>query len=261
MTRRRGFSLLEAVVALLLTSALTVAALASLSALQRDAALVGARGHATATGLAALQLLRLELATVAPEAGDLVAVSTERLVYRAVRGSGVTCGLVSDGVLVRSATWRSLRLPSPGRDTVLVWEGNRGWGAHALHGPPRSARCPDDAAALLLPLASGGAPVGATVVRTVEVMELRFYRSEGETWLGLRSVSAGEVIQPVLGPLKPGSASFSALDAAGQPAEPLARARLLLANLTAQLPGQRGDHPGHPGALRGRLALVASPPP
>lgn len=257
---RRGFVLLEAVVALLLASALTVAALVSVSALQRHAALVGTHGQATATGLAALQLLRAELATVVPQAGDLIAASRERLVYRAVRGSGVSCGVGSDGVVVRAAAWRSLRLPSPGRDTVLVLHSSRGWEPWALRGPPRAATCPDGAAALLLPLTPGFAVEVPTVVRSFEVMELRFYQGDGATWLGLRSVSAGEVIQPVLGPLEP-STSFAVLDAADQPADPLSGARRLLADLTAEVPGLRGDLPGHPGLLRARVALGATPPP
>jgi hypothetical protein len=40
-----------------------------------------------------------------------------------------------------------------------------------------------------------------TPVRIYEVMELKLYRSEGKSWLGARSVSAGEAIQPVVGPL------------------------------------------------------------
>jgi hypothetical protein len=42
-------------------------------------------------------------------------------------------------------------------------------------------------------------------VRIYEVIELRLYRSEGKSWLGARSVSAGEAIQPVLGPLTDGT--------------------------------------------------------
>jgi hypothetical protein len=32
-------------------------------------------------------------------------------------------------------------------------------------------------------------------------MQLKLYQSEGESWLGARSVSGGEAVQPVLGPL------------------------------------------------------------
>jgi hypothetical protein len=42
-----------------------------------------------------------------------------------------------------------------------------------------------------------------TPLRIYEIMELRLYRSDGESWLGARSVSSGENIQPMLGPLMP----------------------------------------------------------
>jgi hypothetical protein len=45
-------------------------------------------------------------------------------------------------------------------------------------------------------------------VRLFEVMELRYYRAEGKSWLGMRSVSRGEVIQPVVGPLADSSAAL-----------------------------------------------------
>jgi hypothetical protein len=40
-----------------------------------------------------------------------------------------------------------------------------------------------------------------TPLRIYETMELRLYQSSGEWWLGARSVSAAEAIQPVIGPL------------------------------------------------------------
>jgi hypothetical protein len=33
------------------------------------------------------------------------------------------------------------------------------------------------------------------------VMELKLHQADGQSWLGARSVSAGEAVQPVLGPL------------------------------------------------------------
>jgi hypothetical protein len=40
-----------------------------------------------------------------------------------------------------------------------------------------------------------------TPVRIYEIMELRAYQSGGQWWLGARSVSSGEAIQPLAGPL------------------------------------------------------------
>jgi hypothetical protein len=57
-----------------------------------------------------------------------------------------------------------------------------------------------------------------TPVRIAEVMELRLYESEGQSWLGARSVSSGEAIQPLVGPLTDGSGfRLDYLDATGTP--------------------------------------------
>jgi hypothetical protein len=48
-----------------------------------------------------------------------------------------------------------------------------------------------------------GLPPG-TPVRIHETVELRLYRSEGRSWLGMRSVSSDEGIQPLSGPLRDG---------------------------------------------------------
>jgi hypothetical protein len=42
-------------------------------------------------------------------------------------------------------------------------------------------------------------------------MQMRFYQSGGKSWFGMRSVSTGEVIQPVAGPLADSSAAVRGL--------------------------------------------------
>ncbi|HZB27419.1 MAG TPA: hypothetical protein VE282_02570, partial [Gemmatimonadales bacterium] len=48
-----------------------------------------------------------------------------------------------------------------------------------------------------------GVPAG-TPVRIHEMVELRLYVSEGRSWLGMRSVSSNENIQPLSGPVRQG---------------------------------------------------------
>jgi len=214
--RTRGWALAEAVVAMVLTAVVAAAALGGLVGLQRRAAGAAERA-AMASGLrTAAQLLHAELGSVDPGAGDLVTAAPDRMTYRAVRGNGIGCGATADGIVVRAGTWRSLRLPVPGRDSVLVLEPGASWRIAALIGPVRSATCPDGSSALVLPM-SFAPPAGVTVVRTFEVMELRLYLSGTDAWLGLRSVSSGEVIQPVAGAFRPSAVSFTYLDAAGMP--------------------------------------------
>ncbi|HEX9165752.1 MAG TPA: hypothetical protein VF862_07555 [Gemmatimonadales bacterium] len=217
MTRRAGgWALAEAVVAMVLTAVVAAAALGGLVGLQRRVAGAVERA-AMASGLrTAAQVIHAELGSVDPGAGDLVTAAPDRMIYRAVRGNGIGCGLTTDGIVVRTGTWRSLRLPVPGRDSVLALEPGGSWRVAALVGPVRSATCPDGSSGLVLPMAVAPSG-GATVVRTFEVMELRLYVSGADSWLGLRSVSSGEAIQPVAGAFRASAIPFTYLDASGTP--------------------------------------------
>ncbi|MBA3258765.1 MAG: hypothetical protein H0T68_04780, partial [Gemmatimonadales bacterium] len=44
-------------------------------------------------------------------------------------------------------------------------------------------------------------------VRLFEIMELQYYPQGGQAWLGMRSVSRGEAIQPLIGPLADSTAT------------------------------------------------------
>lgn len=218
MTPMRGWALAEAIVAMVLTAALAAAALGGLTGLQRRAAGEAER-VALASGLrTAAQVLHAELASVDPAAGDLIAISPDRILYRAVRGTGIGCGAAADGVVIRTASWRSLRLPSPGRDSLMFLGGDGAWDLRPLIGPPRSATCPDGAAATVLPTPVPLPLGGVTVVRVFELMELRAYMSGPDGWLGMRSVSAAEAIQPVAGPFRLAPTTFAFLDGSGSPA-------------------------------------------
>ena len=163
----------------------------------------------------AAQVLHAELGNLDPGEGDLVTASPDRMTYRAVRGAGIGCGAATDGIVVRTGTWRSLRLPAPGRDSLLLLEAGATWRTLPLAGPIRSATCPDGSPGLVFPTTAPVPGDSTPVVRTFEVMELRHYLSGTDAWLGLRSVSSGEVIQPVSGPFRSSAAPFSYLDASG----------------------------------------------
>ncbi len=100
---------------------------------------------------------------------------------------------------------------------------------HLGVGGVAAGSCPDGSAALvvrvappppldlavLLPRLVSSAPA-----RLAEVMQMRYYSSGGASWLGMRSVSTGEAITPVAGPLADSTATVRGLtlayrDAAG----------------------------------------------
>jgi hypothetical protein len=87
----------------------------------------------------------------------------------------------------------------------------------AITGPPRSGVCTDGtgAAALVVPTPITDSLVLPVPVRFFEVMEIRLYQSGGRWWVGARSVSNGEVIQPVMGPVASSGLQFQFLDQGG----------------------------------------------
>jgi len=216
--------LAELVVAATLTVLVVGLALGGLVGLQR-----GVAHHAERVALqnglrAAAHLARTELRDAGIGAGgDLISFSPTSIVYRAVRGTGLSCGQDAGSLLVSSASLRAIRLPSPGRDSVLVLIGADArpdsirWVILPLMAAPRSAVCADGAPALALPMAPADIAVAGirTPVRIVELMELRLYRSGPSWWLGLRSVSGGETIQPAAGPFDADGVTFRFLDRAG----------------------------------------------
>lgn len=72
---------------------------------------------------------------------------------------------------------------------------------------PYIISAPDPLAAALFP-----APVLLS-----EVMEIRAYQSGSEWWVGVRSVSAGETIQPAHGPIAANGLRVAGYDSAGTP--------------------------------------------
>lgn len=158
---------------------------------------------------------------------DLRLLRPGAVTYLAARGAGHLCGTVpgpSPEILVESSTWRSPRAPRAS-DSLLVFLESDGataaddaWVHLGVIAAGGSA-CPGGEPALairvglpapLTPAALSAVTAGAPV-RLAEVMEARYYASGGKSWLGLRSVSTGEVITPVAGPLADSTAGVRGL--------------------------------------------------
>jgi hypothetical protein len=219
---RHGVGLVEAVVAALLTAVLVIAALGSLAGLQRSANRFAGRSLSNQAVRGTVQLLRSELRDLAPSAGELVALGSTFLSYRAVRATGLACAEDGGRVHVVAASWSPLRQPAPGRDSLLLLAQVADTELVAAAGGASVAGfCPDGVASVALPYVAGppdlaGATYPAPLLVT-EVMEIRAYESGGEWWIGVRSVSAGETIQPAFGPMAIDGLRITALDSAGVP--------------------------------------------
>jgi hypothetical protein len=220
---RRGTGLVEAIMAAGLTALLVIAALGALSSLQRSTGRFAARALSDQVLRGATHLLRSELGDLAPSAGEIGALGPGSITYRAVRGTGIACGASGGRIHVAASSWAPLRQPAAGRDSlVLLGQPPETEVVVAASGPATAGVCPDGVASMSLPyVVSMPDPASMarypTPILVSEVMEIRGYESGGEWWIGMRSVSAGEVIQPAHGPIAVNGLAFAALDSAGSP--------------------------------------------
>lgn len=219
MTRGRGFTLVEMVVSLGLTfiviaalhrlvtrtqqlSRVQVAQL-SLQSNVRTGVLVSGnelRGLSTLPGGAADQ-------------NDILSMTPNGMVYRATRGIGFLCQPPTGGQLrIARSSYSGWRDPQALRDMVyLLHEGNPvagvpdTWIPLGITAVTTSLSCPGaiGPGITLTTSAVTGPPeaTAGTPVRILELMELKTYQSEGQWWLGIRSVSSAEAIQPLVGPV------------------------------------------------------------
>jgi prepilin-type N-terminal cleavage/methylation domain-containing protein len=208
---RRGFSLFEVMIALALTGivgALSWSILQTASFRLRNRSERMGMEHALRVAAVATRGALESLGQDSTAGTDLASLAPDGFIARAVRGSGVLCAAGSSSLTLRAGPdwWHGLRAPVAGRDSLLVGtiaEPAR-WVAVALRNAPSSGTCPDGRPALVLGAALS--PTDLAVIgpgsplRVFEHMELRAYPSSGATWLGLRSVSSGGVIQPLAGP-------------------------------------------------------------
>lgn len=232
LTRRAGFTLVEMLTALVVSGLVGLVLVRSTLAIQRTA-------HASEEGMSlqaafdgGLGFLAMELAEVGRGNGvaDLLRVAPDSLSYRGVRGTGIACRIDATGVTIPLNWLRSTRAPQPGRDSLLVFVGvdsllrrSDGWLALPLLGVG-SATCGGGPALRLVTLVDTNAtPLGGLPpllpVRLFEAMQARFYPSLGAWWLGARSESAGETIQPLAGPFIGGGVGFSFRDSLQQPTQ------------------------------------------
>ena len=231
---RRGFTLAEVMVSLTLTLVVAGALYGLLVNTQRitraQAQRVELQSNVRAGSFVVVSELR-ELSAVAGGTGaqnDILVAGSTAVVYRAMRGVGFICGTPgATAIRIARSSFSGLRDPQAGRDEALIFIGDSAaaedsWLGTNIVSVATGAPCPGAVGpgiTLTVPANASVAGLEAgTPVRLAEVMELRLYESEGRSWLGARSVSGGEAIQPLVGPLTNGSGfRLEYLDAAGAP--------------------------------------------
>lgn len=217
-SRRRGFTMPELMIAVVLMLIVTGAAFQLLVTTQRlalvQAEQVNLQSNVRSGAFVVTNELR-ELSTMASGNGtqnDIVRIAPSEITYRAMRGIGFICQVPSaTQIRIGRLDFAGYRDPQPIRDSALVFlDGNSDtaaddtWLPLAITNVAAAGACPGTRPGITLTVSStpslSGLEVG-TPLRIYEIMQLKLYQSQGESWLGARSVSGGEVTQPMLGPL------------------------------------------------------------
>ena len=252
MRRRRGFTLVELILAMVLALFVGGVVHRLLYNAQRLARAQTERTALNDNVRVAALVLAAELGgagydEVTPEASaalgypaalrsDLLAVDPGAVTYLADRGGGHVCRVSTAPaveVVVAEPSWSSPRAPRSTDSLLIFVESDPSTGSddawlHFGIMAAGAAICPGGGAGIAIRVAAP-APLDPAVLagvtegspaRLAEVMQIRYYRSGGKSWLGMRSVSTGEAIQPIAGPLADSSESVRGLtliyrDAAG----------------------------------------------
>jgi prepilin-type N-terminal cleavage/methylation domain-containing protein len=243
MTDRRGFTMVELMVALVLTlmvGGVTYGLLVNNQRVSRSQTEhVGMQDNVRSGALIVANELREvgydSVPTAVPALGpgngtnsDVLLMETGKLWYRAWRGIGFTCFPPADNELrLETGTYMGVRQPQAD-DSIVVYvertnttDQDDAWVHARITGAVTTKQCTNGNNALALPIAyeagtTSGAVTGAMVqggpVRIFERMEMRHYQSGTQWWLGMRSLNtAGTVIQPVLRPLADSTGGQSGL--------------------------------------------------
>ena len=272
--RRLGFTLPEIMISALMTLIVSGVVYQLLTTTQRlsraQVEQMNLQANVRTGSLVAINDLR-ESSTVTggtSAKNDILSIATNGLTYRAMRGIGFLCQPASP-TQIRFARngFSGYRNPQAGRDSAFVFlEGSAAthlddaWLPVAITTVSTAAACPGTSGpAITLTTAHSSSldnlPVG-TPVRIFEIMELKLYQAEGTSWLGARSVSAGEAIQPVLGPLSHGNGfRIEYLGAGGAVTNDLTAIRSIRVTLRAVSEGV--FHPGGGEGLRLEEELTA----
>lgn len=229
MRRRAGFTLVELLMGLIImgivAAALTRVFLSQqrLTVTQVEQASMQANVR---TGTLILANELREIGNNVTGGNDIKTFTSTSLTYRAMRSVALACGITSGGVRIRQNPIYGARPITAGRDSMLLFvehglgtTGDDEWVRLPITGITVSTcLTPDSAPAYRL--ATSGLPAASEVrldapVRTYEIMQVAPVVQGGHNWLGARSVSGGETLTPVAGPITVAGLSFSYLDENG----------------------------------------------
>ena len=219
--RRGGFTLVELMIGLLLLTLVGTAIFRLMQGTQRVSTAQAERMWMQSnvrTGALVVPAELRELSTSAGGQTDLLQIAPESLTYRAPRGTGFTCAVAATQLKILNTTalpFNALRDITPGRDSLLLYverdpatAADDAWVRLPITSVATTTCGTEPAIAVNLPDFVNSLPdsqlasvVVGGPVRTEEVMRLKSYSAGGQQWVGAASLSGGDAVQPILGPI------------------------------------------------------------
>lgn len=255
---RRGFSVIELIVALVLTAIVATAALRAFLGVRSAYGTVGDRLEQNAVLRDAAAVLPYELRALGSGPGaasqDLTAVSPTSVTYRATANLFFACETSlapTRRLVLDAARWYGVRSLDPARDSVLVLTVDtaarpvRGTWVAADLSDLRGTLCPGGDAGVEVTLSRPIAGVeSGTPLQGFQLTEMRLYRDRtGERWIGARTarkVGGWSATQPILGPVDVDGLQVVAYDRSGAITRDAASAVRLGATVTARATRRSG---------------------
>jgi hypothetical protein len=235
---RRGVTIVELVMALVLVGLISIPLYGMLQATQRtyrqQTQRVGLNANIR-SGITMLPGEIRELDAGDPAGSDIVAMTPTSLTYKAMRNVFFLCDDANVGglelIAYRDLTF-GLRAPATPIDSVLVFadfDPKTRFDDTWLHGNLASqntggAGCPDGAPSIRfnvtgIPAAGLAGVMQGAPLRTFEVVEIRLYQDGGAWWLGGRrfekASAAWSATEPFVGPLTGAGLQLAYYDATG----------------------------------------------
>lgn len=231
---KRGLTLIELIVGLLLSAVLSTAIIGLLVQGQRSYRQQIERVQVQAnlrTGIAIIAQEMRELGNGDSSGSDLLEMMPSSVTYRAMRSTHFLCNTPvpgSEEVVVWTGLSYGLRQLESGRDSLLVFaennpalESDNAWRTAAVVSVRRGLYCPGPAEGIRIGVAGvvlAGVDNGAPV-RAFQVTRMLLYADRaGQHWIGLREWrqnSGWSITQPVVGPISANGLNLSYLDSQG----------------------------------------------
>ena len=223
----RGFTLVEMLIGLVLLGIVTTTIYRVLTTSQRlnqaQTEQVSLQSSVRVGALAVASELR-EIGINSAGATDILAMSANDITYRAMRSTGLACQVTATQVSIRNTanTFFAGRSIVATDSLALYVEGDPdistddSWLMLPITGVGTGTCGTDPAITLATTI---GVPLTNIVAdapaRTYEVMQLGVLNASGQNWLGVGSLSAGQTLQPALGPITATGLDLAYFNAAG----------------------------------------------